>query len=129
MVCNVKRHDDDDQYSNDKLTKYKKMIEDSKKALYHGCDVQYARLFFMVKIFHLKVSNGWSDGSFKDLLILLKDMLPQGNTVPETTYEAKQIIYPLDLKVKNIHMCKNDCILYHGNEYEYLEKCPICGFG
>jgi hypothetical protein len=24
----------------------------------------------------LKVSNGWSDCSFKDLLMLLKDMLP-----------------------------------------------------
>jgi hypothetical protein len=31
MVRNVKRHDDDDQYSNDELVKYKKMIEDSKK--------------------------------------------------------------------------------------------------
>jgi hypothetical protein len=74
------------------------------------------------------VSNGWSDGSFKDLLTLLKYMLPQGNTVPETVYEAKQIIYPLDLKVENIHACKNDCILYHGAEYEDLEKYPICGF-
>jgi hypothetical protein len=37
MVCNVERHGDDDQYSNDELAKYKKMIEDSKKPLYHGC--------------------------------------------------------------------------------------------
>jgi hypothetical protein len=22
---------------------------------------------------------------------------------------------------------KNDCILYHGPEYEDIEKCPICG--
>jgi hypothetical protein len=43
----------------------------------------------MVKHFQLKASNGWSDGSFKDLLTLLKDSLPQGNTVPETVYEAK----------------------------------------
>jgi hypothetical protein len=37
MVRNVKRHDDDDQYSNSKLAKYKKMIKDSKKPFYHGC--------------------------------------------------------------------------------------------
>jgi hypothetical protein len=43
----------------------------------------------MVKLFQLKVSNGWSDCSFKELLTLLKDMLPQGNTVPESVYEAK----------------------------------------
>jgi hypothetical protein len=32
--------------------------------------------------------------------MLLKDMLPQGNTIPETIYEVKQIIYPLGLEVE-----------------------------
>jgi hypothetical protein len=59
--------------------------------------------------------------------MLLKDMLPQANAVPETVYEAKQIICPLDLEVEKIHACKNDYILYRGPEYEDLEKCPICG--
>jgi hypothetical protein len=39
------------------------MIEDSKKSFYHGCAAQYTRLFTMVKLFQLKASNGWSDGS------------------------------------------------------------------
>jgi hypothetical protein len=127
MVCNVERHIDGDQYSNDKLVKYKKMIEDSNKPFYDGCVVRYMRLFVMVKLFQLKVSNGWSDGSFKDLLTLLKDMLPQGNSVPETVYETKQIICPLGLEVGKIHACKNNCILCRGEEYEDLEKCSICG--
>jgi hypothetical protein len=46
------------------------------------------------------MSNGWSDCSFKDLLSLLKGMLPQGNVVPKTVYEAKQIIYLLGLRWK-----------------------------
>jgi hypothetical protein len=127
MVRNVERHGDDDQYSNGELEKYKKMIEDSKKPLYHGCVTQYTRLFAMVKLFQLKVSNWSNDCSFKELLTLLKDMLPQGNAVPKTVYEAKQIIFPLGLEVEKIHACKNDCILYRGPEYEDLEKCPICG--
>jgi hypothetical protein len=53
-------------------------------------------------------------------------MLPQGNAVPKTVYEAKQIMCPLGLEVEKIHACKNDSILYHGPEYEDLEKCPIC---
>jgi hypothetical protein len=106
IVRNVKKHGDDDQYSNCKLGKYKKITEDSKKPLYHDCAIQYTRLFTMVKLFQLKVSNGWSDDSFKDLLTLLKDMLPQGNIVPETVYEAKQIIYPLGLEVEKIHAWK-----------------------
>jgi hypothetical protein len=50
MVCNVKSHGDDDQYSNGEFAKYKKMIEDSKKSLYHRCMAQYTRLFAMVKL-------------------------------------------------------------------------------
>jgi hypothetical protein len=127
MIHNVERHGDDDQYSNGELAKYKKMIEDSKKSFYHGCATQYTRLFAMVKVFQLKASNRWSDYSFKDLLTLLKYMLPQGNAVPETIYEAKSIIYPLGLEVAKFHTCKNDDILYRGCEYEDPEKCPICG--
>jgi hypothetical protein len=127
MVRNIERHGDNDQYSNGKLVKYKKMIKDLKKPLYHGCAAQYTRLFAIIKLFQLKASNGLSDCSFKELLTLLKDMLPQGNAVPEIVYEAKQIISPLGLEVEKIHACKNDCILYRGPEYEDLEKCPICG--
>jgi hypothetical protein len=76
MVHNIKRHGDNDQYNNGKLVKYKKMTEDSKNLFYHGCAIQYTRLFVMLKLFQLKVSNGWSHSSFKDLLMLLKDMLP-----------------------------------------------------
>jgi hypothetical protein len=54
MVRNVKRHDDDDQYSNGELVKYKKMIEDAKKSFYHGCAAQYTRLFLMMKLFPIK---------------------------------------------------------------------------
>jgi hypothetical protein len=51
IIHNVERHVDDDQYSNDELTKYKKMIEDSKKPFHHGCVAQYTILFAMVKLF------------------------------------------------------------------------------
>jgi hypothetical protein len=51
MVRNVEKHGNDDQYSNDELTKCKKMVEDSKKSFYLGCASQYMRLFAMVKLF------------------------------------------------------------------------------
>jgi hypothetical protein len=51
MVHNIERHDDDVQYSNGELAKYKKMIEESKKPFYHGCAAQYMRLFAMMKHF------------------------------------------------------------------------------
>jgi hypothetical protein len=72
------------------------------------------------------VSNGWSDGSFKDLLMIRKDMLPKGNAILEIVFKAKEIICLLGFEVEKIHACKNNCILYRGPEYEHLEKCPIC---
>jgi hypothetical protein len=108
MVHNVERHDNDNQYSNGEPAKYKKMIEDSKKPFYHGCVTQYTRLFTMMKLFQLKTSNRWSDCSFKDLLILLKDILPQGNAIPDTVYEVKQIIYPLGLVEDQKELWYND---------------------
>ena len=74
----------------------------------------------------LKASNGWSDKSFTELLELLKDMLPEGNNLPQTTYEAKQVLCPLGLEVRRIHACPNDCILYY-KEYADLDVCPVCG--
>ena len=53
-------------------------------------------------------------------------MLPKPNELPTTTYEAKKVICPLGLKIQKIHACTNDCILYHGNEYENLDECPVC---
>ena len=45
--------------------------------------------------------------------------------MPENTYQAKQMIYPLGLEVQKIHACYNDCILYHG-KYAELDQCPVC---
>ena len=55
----------------------------------------------------------------------MKPKLPNGNELPETTYEAKKAICPLGLDVQKIHVCINDCILYR-EEYENLDKCPVC---
>jgi len=126
MVRNVEGNADD-EYNKGEMTKYKKMLEDSKKPLYPGSAVECTRLFAMVKLFWLKASNGWSDVSFKELLMVLKDMLPQGNLIPESVYEAKQIICPFGLEVEKVHACKKDYILYRGEEYADLTKCPVCG--
>jgi hypothetical protein len=48
------------------------------------------------------------------------------NELPASTYEAKKIVYPLGLEVQKIHACPNDCILYHSEEYENLNACPVC---
>jgi len=60
------------------------------------------------------------------LLELVKDKLPEGNTLPNRNYEAKKYFVRWVWNIKKIHSCPNNCILYR-NEYEDLRRCPRCG--
>jgi hypothetical protein len=77
-------------------------------------------------LLQLKAAHGWTDKSFKALLLLLKDMLPEGNLLPDTVYEAKQIVCLVGLKVEKIHACYHNCVLFR-EENEDLNNFPKCG--
>ena len=53
-------------------------------------------------------------------------MLPTGNTLIESTYDAKILIKSLGLHYEMIHACHNDLILYWG-KHEKINECPTCG--
>jgi hypothetical protein len=74
----------------------------------------------------LKAQYGWSDCSFDDLLSLLSRVLPLPNKVPANTYHAKKVINPLIMGVEKIHACPNHCILFRGDTFKDLDKCPRC---
>ena len=65
-----------------------------------------------------------SDKGFEELLKLIKNLLPEGNILRETTYEARKVVCPLGLEAQKIHTCPNDCILYR-DEYENLDACSV----
>jgi hypothetical protein len=50
-----------------------------------------------------KASNGLSNKGFEELLKLIKDLLPEGNTLLKTTYEARCAVCPLGLEAQKIH--------------------------
>ncbi|XP_074321844.1 uncharacterized protein LOC141659024 [Apium graveolens] len=102
------------------------LVDDSKRPLYHGCNVQFTRLSTTLKLCKLKVKNGWSDKSFTEMLKLLAEMLPVKNELPTSTYEAKKILCPMGMNVNKIHACPNDCVLFR-KEHEHLHKCPKYG--
>ncbi|XP_015646507.2 uncharacterized protein [Oryza sativa Japonica Group] len=106
--------------------KLDKMLEDHRTSLYPGCEQGHKKLDTTLELLQWEAKNGVSDKAFSDLLKLVKNILPGGNKLPETTYEAKKIVCPLGLEVHKIHACPNDCILYRGEEYENLEACPVC---
>ncbi|WJX39686.1 hypothetical protein P8452_27207 [Trifolium repens] len=103
---------------------FERLVSDSEKPLYDGC-TKFTRLSTVLKLYNLKIGNGWSDKSFTDLLTLLKDMLPEHNVLPSRTYEAKRMLCSIGMSYEKIHACPNDCILFR-NEYASLNMCPKC---
>jgi len=118
-------HDVEDEISVKDYEKFQHMSDESKKPLYPGC-TKFSKLSAVLKLLNLKADNGWSDKSFTSLLELLREMLPDNNELPCTTYQAKKLICPMGLKIEKIHACPNDCVLYRG-EYEAMHVCPKCG--
>ncbi|XP_030936566.1 uncharacterized protein LOC115961784 [Quercus lobata] len=59
------------------------------------------------------------------MLELLTKVLPKGNLVSRSTYEAKKILRDLGMSYEHIDACKNDCALFW-KENENLDKCPVC---
>jgi hypothetical protein len=53
-----------------------------------------------LKLLQLKADHGWSDKSFKHLLDVLRDMLPEGKQIAEYVYEVKTIICPLGIEIE-----------------------------
>ena len=60
---------------------FERLVSDAKKLLYKGC-TKFTRLSAVLKLYNLKVGNGWSDKRFTKLLVLMKDMLPKDNVLP-----------------------------------------------
>ena len=91
----------------------KRMLEDYRTLLYPDCKQDQKKLGTTLELLQWKASNGLSNNGFEELLKLIKNLLPEGNTLPKITYEAKKVVCPLGLEAQKIHACPNDCILYH----------------
>jgi len=80
-------------------TKFKCILEDHRKLLYPTAEDGQKKLGATLELLQWKAKNGTSDKSFGQLLKIMKKMLPSANELPITTYEAKQVVYPLGLEI------------------------------
>jgi hypothetical protein len=67
-----------------------------------------------------------NNSAFSAILKLLADAFPEGNALPKSYNEAKNILKELGLGYESIHACNNNCVLFK-KRYAHLDKCPICG--
>ena len=75
------------------LRDLKRMLEDYRTLLYPDCKQGQKKLG--LELLQWKASNGLSDKGFEELLKFIKNLLPEGNTLPEITYEAKKRLFVL----------------------------------
>ena len=75
----------------------------------------------------LKARYDLSDAGFNMFLAIITYVLLKENKVPANMYYAKKLINLLTMGVKKIHVCRNHCILYRGDDYKDLESYSKCG--
>ena len=103
---------------------FDKLEEDAKCELYLGC-TDYSILKFVIEMLNVKIKTNLSNKGLDMMLELLTKVLPKGNLVPRSTYEAKKILRDLGMSYEHTDACKNDCALFW-KENKNLDKCPMC---
>ncbi|KAK9162792.1 hypothetical protein Syun_003694 [Stephania yunnanensis] len=114
-----------DRATNEESKKFENMFQEAQKSIYSGCE-KVSKLDIVIKLFHLKTINLWSNKSFDMLLVLMKDLLPIENTLPKSHYEARTFLRDLGLGYIPIQACVNDCVLFWKANANKC-SCPNCG--
>jgi hypothetical protein len=124
MVEDRVRGESIDMQQDEEVHKFDKLLDDAKREVYPGC-TNYTLLKFVIEMLNVKVMTNLSNKGLDMILDLLIKLLPKGNLVPRSTYEAKKILRDLGLSYEHIHACKNDCALFW-KENANLDVCPVC---
>lgn len=119
------RADSMDTTQREEVRNFDKLLNDAQRELFPPGGTDYTLLKFVIELLNEKVMNRWTNYSVNRLLKFLSRLLPQGNLVPKSTYEAKKILSELGLSYELIDVCERDCVLFW-KENAKLDKCPKC---
>ncbi|XP_074322851.1 uncharacterized protein LOC141659824 [Apium graveolens] len=95
---------------NKAATYFYKVADEGKQPLFPGSE-KFTHLGFIVKLYQLKCSHGFTEAAFSGILHLLKEDFSDVN-LPSSFSVAKKMIRDLGLDYEKIHACPNDCMLY-----------------
>ncbi|CAH9123254.1 unnamed protein product, partial [Cuscuta epithymum] len=108
---------------NEDAKNFYSLLEEGKKELYPGCK-NFTILSFTIRLLLFKTTNGLSNTAFSELLLLFKEVVPDGK-FPESFNEAKNMVKDIGLHYQKIHACPKDCMLFWKGDSD-LESCPKC---
>ncbi|XP_076907510.1 uncharacterized protein LOC143563991 [Bidens hawaiensis] len=100
------------------------MLEQANEPLWGGSE-KASTLDTTTKLINLKSDCNVSDSTFDKMLLISKEILPDGDKLPRNFYETKKMLKPLELPSQRIHVCENHCMFFN-KEYSDLDHCKVC---
>ena len=82
-------HEEFESIPNKNINKIYNFFKEAEHILYPGCK-KFTKLSFIIKLFHMKCLNEWSNKSFIMLLQLLKETLLEDETLVSNYYKTKK---------------------------------------
>ncbi|XP_066341633.1 uncharacterized protein [Miscanthus floridulus] len=102
--------------------RFARVLEDAKKSLSPGSS--HSKFSFLVRMLYIKSCYRIGNIAFSTMLKLLSSGYPQSE-LPKSYDEAKKYLGELGLGFENIHVCKNNCVLFRKRYYKE-NVCPVC---
>ena len=89
--------------------RFARVLEDAKKSLSPGSS--HSKFSFLVRMLYIKSRYRIDNTAFSTMMKLLSSGFPQSE-LPKSYEELKKYLGELGLAFKNIHVCKNNCVLF-----------------
>ncbi|XP_066361319.1 uncharacterized protein [Miscanthus floridulus] len=102
--------------------RFARVLEDAKKSLSPGSS--HSKFSFLARMLYIKSRYRIGNTGFSIMMKLLSSGFPQSE-LPKSYDEAKKYLGELGLGYENIHVCKNNCVLFR-KRYEKGNVCPVC---
>jgi len=107
-------------------TSFYNLLQATQQPLYEGCS-NYSELSAATRLLSIKSVHNTLNRYFDDVLHLMQDTTPTPNCIAYNFNVVKKKVKELRLDYKNIHCCRNGCMLYYKQD-EHLTSCKFCGF-
>ncbi|KAK9158064.1 hypothetical protein Scep_004638 [Stephania cephalantha] len=101
------------------------MIDASREQLWPGCETM-TTLSAMARLLAIKSEHHIFERGYNEIIKLMKDCLPNDNSMVENFYATKRLMRGLGLPVEKIDCCEDQCMIYWGVDSE-LTSCKFCG--
>lgn len=102
--------------------RFARVLEDAKRSL--GPGSSHSKFSFLVRLLYIKSRYRISNTAFTVMMKLLSSAFPQCE-FPRSYDDAKKYLRELGLGYDNIHVCKNNCVLFR-KDYAKVDVCPVC---